>query len=279
MALKKATQIEWANAFRTRHGAKPVMLLPNCWDPMSARLFEDAGFEFLATTSGGVAWALAYPDGEKMPWEETVAATRRIVDAVNTPVSADIEAACAETADEVELHIGEIIEAGVVGINLEDGHGSGVRDLNDACDRIRAARQAADKSGVPIVINGRCDILHKQAGEEAGRLAAVIERSNAFVEAGADCVYPFGLRDIAQMESFCKEVDAPVNATGRAGMADAATLEAAGIARITVASGPSLVAMSAIRDVASALRENGNFDSLNAAIKHPDAQKLFASRS
>lgn len=274
--LDKALQIARAETFRARHHAKPALLLPNCWDPMSARVFEDAGFDFLATTSGGVAWALAYPDGERVPWEEVLAATRRIVDAVQIPVSADIEAGYGATAQDVEARVSDIIAAGVAGINIEDGVGGGVRDLDDAKDRIRAARAAAASRGVPIVINARCDILHKQVGEESTRLAAVIERSNAFVEAGADCVYPFGLRDIEQMKTFAKEVQAPVNVTGRYGMPDKASLTDAGIARVSVASAPSLVAMSAIQSVASSLRESGGFESLDATIKHPGAQKLFA---
>ena len=273
--MDKQRQITGCDAFRSRHNEKPAMLLPNCWDPMSARIFEAAGFDFLATTSGGVAWALGYPDGEQVPWSEVVAATRRMVEAVNIPVSADIEAAYGASPRDVEASVADIIEAGVAGINIEDGAGKGVRDLADACDRIRAARAAADAAGIPIVINGRCDILHKQVGDEDKRLAAVIERSNAFVEAGADCLYPFGLRDIDQMKLFTAEVSAPVNVTGRAGTPGVATLTNAGIARITVASGPSLVAMTAIRDVATSLRETGGFDSLKAGITHPEAQKLF----
>ena len=118
--MSTKNQVELAEAFRTRHKQAPALLLPNAWDPPSARLFEAAGFEAVATTSAGVAWALGYPDGEKAPWDEVVAATRRIVRVVRVPVTADIEAGFGATPEAVGSHVTEIIESGVVGINIED---------------------------------------------------------------------------------------------------------------------------------------------------------------
>src|SRR6185437_3001679 len=119
--LVKTPQAKMAEWFLARHRAPPALLLPNAWDAMSARLFVAAGFDALATTSGGVAWALGYPDGEKAPWAEVVAATARIVRATRVPVTADIEAGYGDSPAEVGLHVEQIIRAGVVGINLEDG--------------------------------------------------------------------------------------------------------------------------------------------------------------
>jgi len=242
---------------------------------MSARLFVAAGFDALATTSGGVAWSLGSPDGEQAPWPEVVAATTRIVRAAQVPVTADIEAGYGTTPADVEAHVAEIIQAGVVGINLEDGLHGPMRSVDDACERLRAARTAALKEGVPIVLNARCDIYQLQHGEESTRFDATLERCKAYLAAGADCVYPFGLRDAATIAQFVKSVDAPVNITGRAGMPDASSFERMGVARITIASAPTLVAMSVIHKLATELHATGSFDTLTATLRHPDAQKLF----
>lgn len=277
MSVNKADQVRMAEAFRARHARRPVLLLPNAWDGMSARLFAAAGFEAMATTSGGVAWALGYPDGEATPWSEVVAATARIVRAAAVPVSADIEAGYGANPQEVASHVAEIIRTGVVGINLEDGLHGPIRSIDDAAARIRAAREAARAEGVPIVINARCDLYFLQLRDEPARFAETVERCKAYLAAGADCVYPFGLRDPETIGRSTAAVPAPVNITGRAGMPDAASLERLGVARITIASAPTLVAMSAIRDLAEDLRASGSFDRLAAPLRHPDAQKLFAN--
>ncbi len=271
-------QSRTAEAFRARHRAPPVLLLPNAWDAMSALLFVDAGFDALATTSGGVAWALGYPDGEAAPWDEVVAATARIVRAAGVPVTADIEAGYGGTPAEVAAHVAEIIRAGAVGINLEDGLHGPVRTVEDAAARIAAARDAARQEGVPIVINARCDVIFLRHGDEATRFDDAISRCKAYLAAGADCVYPFGLRDPEAIAAFVKAVGAPVNVTGRAGMPDAAALERLGVARITIASAPTLLAMSSIQKFATVLRATGGFEGLSAAITHPEAQKLFATK-
>jgi 2-methylisocitrate lyase-like PEP mutase family enzyme len=230
----------------------------------------------MATTSGGVAWALGYPDGEAMPWSEVVDATARIVRAAGVPVSADIEAGYGASPPDVAAHVAEIIRAGVVGINLEDGMHGPIRGIDDAAARIRAAREAAGAEGVPIVINARCDVYFSQQYEEPRRFDETVARCKAYLAAGADCVYPFGLRDPETIGRLAAAVPAPINITGRAGMPDAAALELLGVARITIASAPTLVAMSAIRDLADDLRKTGSFDRLAASLRHPDAQKLFA---
>jgi 2-methylisocitrate lyase-like PEP mutase family enzyme len=273
--MNKRDQAEMAVKFCARHRTRPVLLLPNGWDAMSARIFAAAGFAALATTSGGVAWALGYPDGEAAPWPEVVSATARIVRAAKIPVTADIEAGYAETPAEVMAHVREIIGAGVVGINLEDGrHGAGMRHIDDAVARLCAARTAAEIEGVPICINARCDIFHMSGSADTRRFAEAVERSRAYLAAGADCLYPFGLRDPATIADFVKAVDAPVNVTGRSGMPDAMALEKIGVARITIASAPALMAMSTIQKIADELH-SGTFDSLTPSLRHPDAQRLF----
>jgi 2-methylisocitrate lyase-like PEP mutase family enzyme len=264
--------------FWARHKRRPVLLLPNAWDPPSARLFEAAGFEALATTSGGVAWSLGYPDGEHAPWSEVVAATRRIVRATRLPVSADIEAGYGETPEAVGARVAQILDTGIVGINLEDSipATSSIRSVDEAAARIHAARSAAERADIPLVINARTDLYHLPAVAGEDRYAATLERCRAYIAAGADCVYPFGLSDPTIIAALTAALGAPVNVTGRAGMPDAAALEQLGVARITIASAPTLVAMSAVRKLAEELRASRRFDCLTTTIRHPDMQKLFA---
>lgn len=276
--VDKERQAEAARSFLARHHASPVLLLPNAWDAMSARIFAAAGFDYLATTSAGVAWALGYSDGEIAPWGEVAAATARIVRAAGVPVTADIEAGYGQTPEAVGSHVAEIIRAGVVGVNLEDSHEGSIRDVEDATARLQAAREAARKEGVPIVINARCDIFHRQHGEESVRFDATVARCKAYLAAGADCVYPFGLRDPDLISAFVKAIAAPVNVTGRPGLPNAAAFERMGVARITIASAPTLVTMDAIGKLAADLHSTGSFESLSSPFHHPDAQKLFQAK-
>ncbi len=273
--MDRAQQRQQAVSFLDRHRAPPVLFLPNVWDALSARLFATAGFEALATTSGGVAWTLGYCDGEHAPWPEVVAATARIVRVAQRPITADIEAGYAATPAQVGAHVAEIIQAGVVGINIEDGIHGAMRSLEDAVARLRAAREAADREGVPIVLNARCDVFHLQAGENEARLAVAVQRSKAYLAAGADCIYPFGLRDLETIAAFVQAVGAPVNVTGRPGMPDVAALERIGVARITIASAPTLVVMAGMQRLAAELHTSRDFDCLKGAMSRAEAQKLF----
>src|SRR6266481_8064273 len=110
-------QAQQAELFRNRHRGPGLLLLPNAWDAMSARIFVAAGFDAIATTSGGVSWALGHADGEQAPWDEVVGATARIVRAVAVPVTADIEAGYGATPEAVGRSIGDIIAAGAIGAN------------------------------------------------------------------------------------------------------------------------------------------------------------------
>ena len=273
-------QARKAAAFAERHKRKPVLLLPNAWDGASARIFAAEGFEAVATTSGGLAWSLGYRDGEEAPWREVVAATSRIVRVAGVPITADIEAGYGVSPEEVGNHVREIVDIGAVGVNLEDGlHGvPHIRTSDDAARRIAAARAAAARAGVPIVVNARTDLYHLGLGEPEARFADTVARAKAYLAAGADCIYVFGVRDAATIGRLAAAIPAPLNVTGRAGMPDAAALERLGVARITIAGAPALVALSAVAALAKDLRATGRFDGLQATLKHPDAQALFPTK-
>ena len=277
--MKLQMQINLANAFRRMHDRASVLLLPNCWDAGSARLFEQRGFAAIATTSAGVAWSLGYADGEQAPLAEVLAATARITRVVAVPVSVDIETGYGGAPAEVASSVQAVIAAGAVGINIEDGmpgHGP-LRDAVDASARVRAARAAADASGVPIVINARVDhwMQHGDA-DPAARLADAIARAKAYLAAGADCIYPIGLGELATLASLVRAIDAPINVAAGPGMPGLHELKSVGVARVSTATRFATVAFGAVDHALKEMRASGDFAALTSDFAYADAQQLFA---
>ncbi|HET8609088.1 MAG TPA: isocitrate lyase/phosphoenolpyruvate mutase family protein [Burkholderiales bacterium] len=277
-----ANQKRKAEAFRRlheRHRGSRMLLLPNAWDAMSARLFEQAGFTAIATTSGGVSWALGYPDGEQAPRDEVIAATARIARVVDCPVTADLEAGFGDTPDAVAETVAQAIHAGVVGINLEDGThraDAPVRDSDAMAARIHAAREAARAAGVPIMINARTDLYLLRIGGERERFDEAIRRARVYLDGGADCFFPIGLTDAQTIAALVKALDAPVNIALMHDAPAATELERLGVARVSTAIGPVCAVMGLVQQAAVQLHETGRFDSPVTPFTHPDAQVLFA---
>jgi 2-methylisocitrate lyase-like PEP mutase family enzyme len=279
--FNRTEQAAKAELFRALHSGPRLLLLPNAWDAISARIIAASGFAAIATTSGGVAWALGYPDGEAAPWHEVVAATARIARAVGAPVTADIESGYGDTPEAVGRSIGDIINAGAVGVNLEDGLRGGerpIRAVEDAAARIGAAREAARAAGVPIVINARTDLYIKNIGDEQSRFDEAVARGRAYLAAGADCVYPIALREPETIGRLVKAIAAPINIMVRAGWPSVAELEALGVARASTATAMPLLAMGVVRQVLEQLRATHRFDALHPAMSHPEAQQIMLPR-
>jgi 2-methylisocitrate lyase-like PEP mutase family enzyme len=276
--MEKSEQIKRAQTLRALHKPPPILLLPNAWDLISARIFADAGYPAIATTSGGVAWALGYADGEKTPWPEVVAATARIAAAVSVPVTADIEAGYGKSPEEVARHVVEIAQAGAAGVNLEDGAGGALRSIEDAAARILAARRAVSEAGLDIVINARTDVYLHGSGDVAAKQEETVKRGKAYLAAGADCIYVFALTDLATIVAVARGLAAPVNIMGRAGTPPLAALEQAGVARVSIATGATLVAASLLQQLAKDLRAKGDFGILEHRMTRAEAQQLFALR-
>jgi 2-methylisocitrate lyase-like PEP mutase family enzyme len=255
----------------------PLLLLPNAWDALSAKIFEEAGFRALATTSAGVAWALGFADGENVSWHEMLGVVERIVDAVRLPVTADIEGGFSSTTPDLIYRIEELIGVGACGINLEDGldHGARLRSVDDACERIDAVRRAATKLGLPLVINARTD-LHLRAGNDPTVLEETVARCRAYLAAGADCVYPIGLSDLTLIERLVSQVPAPINIIGRRGAPSIAELQAIGVARVSTAVTPALFMAGALEEAMKKLIQSGSFEHFASTFDYARLQKLFA---
>lgn len=275
-------QCKRAEVFRGMHDRSHILVLPNAWDAMSARIFEAAGFSAIATTSAGVSYSIGYPDGELVPRDEMIAAVARIADCVNVPVTADMESGFARNPDDIAETVHLIIKAGAVGINLEDTvHGAGrtLYEIPDAVERVRAARHAATAAGVPIVINARTDVYLLGIGEKSARFDHTVSRLNAYRAAGADCLYAMGYFDTETIGRLVKAVDGPLNVMGLPGTPPVAELQRLGVVRVSTASGPTRVAMTATRKAADELLRTGSFEVFGGdTISHQEANALMAKR-
>ncbi len=276
--MDKTAAIERARHFRSLHARDRILLLPNAWDAGSARLFAQQGFAAIATTSGGMAWSLGQADGEQLPRDEVIAASRRIVAATQLPVSVDFEGGYGDDARAVQANVAALIETGIAGLNLEDGiaHHT-LRDIDDAAARIAAARAAALASGVPIFINARIDCwMIDGFGSEAQRIVETQRRARAYLAAGADGIYPIGVTAADTIATLCAGIDAPINLGARPGLPALDELARLGVARLSTATRLATLAYAAARDAALALRESGRCEALDAHWTYADMQQLFA---
>ena len=229
---------ERARRFRALHAGGELLLLPNAWDAISARIFAAAGFSAVATTSSGVANALGYPDGERAPRDEIVTVVARIAGALDVPVSADIESGFGASAADVGETVRRIAAAGAVGINLEDVVHPEPRlyDLPEAVERVRAARRAADAEGVALYLNARTDVFLLGIGEPAGRVAETLRRARAFLDAGADGIFVPAVVDAPTIAELVGGIPAPLNILSMAGLPPRAELRALGVRRVSLGS-------------------------------------------
>lgn len=246
--------------FRRLHRGKRILVLPNAWDAASARLFEEAGFPAVGTSSAGIAFSLGYPDGEQVPLAEMTAAVARIVRAVRVPVTADLEAGYGDVGRAVRA----VAQAGAVGINLEDGP----RDSREQVDRLRHARRAGGR----IFINARTDVYW--SGSKS--FEETVDRCRAYVQAGADGVFVPGVRDAKTIRALALTVGAPLNILAGAGVPPVAQLEKLGVARVSVGSGPMRASMGLVRRIAGELSGRGTYGSiLEGAVAYAEANAMF----
>ena len=267
-----------AEAFRAMHRGPRTLLLPNVWDVASARVIEDAGFGAIATTSAGIAFSLGYPDGLKIPREEMLARVGRIVRAVKVPVTADGEAGYGPRPEDAARTAAGVIEAGAVGMNLEDGTGDPEHplvDLSLQLEKIRAIREAALKTSVLLVLNARTDVYLDQVGAPETRYAETIKRTISFRDAGADCVFVPGLRDSATISQLVQDVECPVNILAGPGSPSVPELEKLGVARVSLGSGPMRATLGLLHRMAHELKSSGTYTALEGAPAHADVNKML----
>jgi 2-methylisocitrate lyase-like PEP mutase family enzyme len=266
-----------ANTLRELHEG-PALVLPNAWDAGSAALIVRAGAKAVATTSGGVAWTQARPDGQQLTRAEMVDLVARIIRAVEVPVTADVEAGYGPTPEDVAATVTAVIDAGAVGMNLEDSTAPGgpLFGVAEQSERLRAGRAAAEQAGLPtFVINARTDVYLFQVGAPEGRFDDVVTRARAYAEAGADCLFVPGLVDLDVLRSLVKAVPLPVNVMTGAGGPDVADLETVGVQRISVGTGMTQAAYSVTLRAATELLTKGTHTELAAALDFGGIDSVF----
>lgn len=273
-----ATLQEKAESLRKLHAGPQALVLPNAWDVASARLVEEAGFPAIATSSAGVAFALGYPDGQRISRAEMLDMVRRIAAAVKVPVTADVEAGYGTTEDSAAETARGVVGAGAVGMNLEDtGPDGNLLSLEAQAGRIRAARAAADKTGVRIVINARTDAfaMRDLAGDR--RVTEAVRRANAYLEAGGDCAFVPFVTDREVIARLAREIRGPVNVLAGPGAPPIAELQRMGVRRVSVGGGLARAAYARARRVAIELKERGTYETLSDAVTYAEMQKLLGA--
>ncbi len=228
-----------AEQLRGLHVPGSPLLLVNAWDPPSARRLAHDGYPAIATPSAGVAEAIGYEDGNVTPPDEMLAAVARIAAAVDVPVSADLEAGYGL---EPAALVRGLLDAGAVGLNFEDSDhaAGGLTDAEGQAERLAAIKQAGRDAGVDVVLNARVDVFLR-----GGELDEAVRRGRLYAQAGADCVYPIGVRGRDAIRALVEEVGAPINVLVMPGGLALEELAELGVARASFGSGLMHTAMDA----------------------------------
>jgi 2-methylisocitrate lyase-like PEP mutase family enzyme len=277
--VEQSEQHRRAAAFKALHDGEGTFVMPNAWDAGSARVLAAEGFAALGTTSAGIAFAAGLPDHQRIDRDGMLRSVKAIVDAVNVPVSADLEAGFAVAPDEAAETVHQAIALGAVGANIEDYTGVAAAPLFEeslAAARIRAIRKRADQSGIPFTLTARTDaylVGHPDAFHES------VRRANLYRAAGADCLFVPGVSDASTIGALVKAIDGPINVVmGLSGNTlTVAQLRELGVRRVSVGGSLARAALGLIRRAAREMREQGSFAFADTQIAHGELCQFFAS--
>jgi 2-methylisocitrate lyase-like PEP mutase family enzyme len=262
-----------AGLFRRLHEGG-LLVLPNAWDAVSARLIESLGAKAIATTSAGVAWSHGYADGDLLPVPELVAAVAAIARVVTVPLSADVEGGYSADPAAVGETVARVIDAGAVGINLEDG-GAGPDLL---CAKIEQARRAGTRSGVELFVNARTDVYLRGLVPADRRIAETLARAERYRAAGADGLFVPAITDPAEIREVASGARMPLNVLARPGLPAAAELLKLGVRRLSAGALLTEAALRATATLGAAFLRTGASDPLtDAAMPYAEINALMAS--
>ena len=256
------------------------LLLPNAWDAASARIFEEAGFAAIGTTSAGIAYSHGFRDGEHVGRDAMVRVIATIVRAVSCPVTADIEAGYGVSVADVALTVDAVMDAGAVGINLEDvAYGPGgdrLLGLEQQCARISTAREVAERRGIPLVINARTDTFLLNLGADIDeRLAMTVERGRRYLRSGADLLFVPLLVDAVLVRKLARDLEGPISLMALPGAPSAGELFAAGAARVSIGQMAMLAALGSVKQIAEEMLQQGTWRSIERPFYGFEAEALF----
>lgn len=256
--LSLSKQIEKAEAFKKLHDTGKLLILPNVWDSLSALLLQDLGYPAVATASASMAFTNGLKDGENISFEKLLTQLKEIANSVSLPVSADIESGYADNNHQLSENINALLDAGIIGINIEDTDKKigGLLTIEQECERIKLLRTTATAKGIPLFINARVDTyirMHNSSEEE--KLEETIRRGNAYKEAGADCIFPITMKKYEEIKTLVSELKMPVNIITIPGIPPLDALEEIGVARVSLGASFLKIAMQAMKNLAVQLKD------------------------
>jgi 2-methylisocitrate lyase-like PEP mutase family enzyme len=277
--MDQKVQAQKAAVLKKLHQGPKILVLANAWDVISARMVEQIGFPAVATTSAGIAAALGYPDGQRVSRDEMLEVVGRIARAVKVPVTADMEAGYGTTPAQMAETARALIDAGAVGLNLEDMTGddeSSQVEIALQVEKIQAIQEASAAAGVPLVLNARTDIYLMPIGPPETRFERTVQRLGAYRKAGADCVFAPALKDSGTIARLVAAVKAPLNILMMPGGPSLDELEKLGVARASIGSGLMRATLGRARSLARAMFERRDDQDLFAeAVPYAEVNRLL----
>jgi len=262
-----------AETFHSLHRQKDILILPNAWDAGSAKVIEDAGAKAIATSSAGVAWALGYPDGDALPPKMLADLAANITGVIRIPLSVDFEAAYTKNPAKVAENLKPIIDAGAVGINIEDGEGT--PEL--LAKKIEKARNTAESVGVNLFINARTDVYLQEIGSPESQVGETIGRAARYRDAGADGIFVPGLCEPSAIKAIVSEVKIPVNVMAYPGLPSAKELKKLGVHRLSSGTGIPQTIWRHAAELAKGFLATGDSKAMfKNSMAYSKLQELFA---
>lgn len=269
--------------FQQLHSQLSVFVLPNAWDAGSAKIFQESGFKAIGTTSAGIALSCGYSDGENLPFEKMIEVLKMIVNSVNVPVSADIEAGYGVSVEEVVENVRRVMLAGVVGINLEDGTGKPndpIFEVSLQVEKIAAIKEMSQTLNMPLFINARTDLYWLNIGNSALRLQSAINRAKAYQKAGADCIFIPGVKNMDTIKKLRQDITCPINLLAGLDTPPLDDLSNIGIERISSGSAPFRATVTLLRKISKDIIKYKSFEQMtDGVITYNDMAELISSNT
>jgi 2-methylisocitrate lyase-like PEP mutase family enzyme len=258
--------------FRNLHRGPGLLLLPNAWDAVTARLIESLGAQAIATTSAGLAWSRGYPDGNALPEDQLIAAIRDIARVIRVPLTVDIEAGYSDDPAAVARLVARVLAVGVVGINIEDGE----RSPDLLCKKIAAIRDQAH-SGADVFINTRTDVYLRGFARGEAATAEVIRRASRYHAAGCDGLFVPGLATADAMAAISAAIaPMPLNVMAVPNLPPLDTLEKSGVRRLSAGSSIAQAAIGRTSHLVSSFLAGTTSGMFDASADYGAVNRLFA---
>lgn len=258
--------------FRRLHDPGGMLLLPNAWDAGSARLVEACGAAAIATTSAGLAWSRGYRDGNALPPRVLASAVAEIARVLSVPLTVDVEGGYADDPPAVGETISAVVDAGAVGINIEDGQAS--PDL--LCRKVAAAKVAAHHAGIDLFVNVRTDVYLRELVPVEHLVSETIERGRRYRAAGCDGLFVPGLADAPAIRAIAEAIVLPLNVMVVPGLPPVAELRSLGVRRVSAGQTITQAAYAVARRAATRFLEDGLYDTmLETTIGYGELNALF----